>query len=128
MRYRDIIAEGKAISLAPRYRSDGEDMIVISNPSSSQITTLIERATREDGRWYLRGLAYRTSTVLVWDGWDATHDDVIHHLYPDLDGYDITTFEMDSSGLKLLRPSDYDVQIVPAYLRLLKAVGQEPHR
>lgn len=111
------LTEGRVIPIEWGYP---EPVKVFVNPSRQQARTLVDMIRRKRGKLYLRGLMIEDKKVMVWDGWDMTHDDVHQRLAPNIASHssDYSTFEIDDNGLTNLRPGDF----LPARSLFVQAV------
>lgn len=119
MLLREFLSEGRAISVPFRWGTSTIDIPVIENPSADQAGVLFRKTIRSPyvktaaystGGGYLRGLCYRGEKTYIWDGWNATHDDVQHCLFPDVPSHssDITLFEVNGLGeVNVTRQGDH---------------------
>lgn len=120
MQYRDLI-EGKVYQIDWGYP---QPVLVIRNPSPPQSRGLVERILRKRDEVYLRGLMIEDKVVLVWDGWEMSHDDVREELFPNVRSHssDLSLFEIGPDGYGLVQAGDYDPERSPFVQNAVTAV------
>ena len=94
-----ILIEGKVYQIGWGYP---QPVLVIRNPSPPQSRGLVERILRKRDEVYLRGLMIEDKVVLVWDGWEMSHDDVREELFPNVRSHssDLSLFEIGPDGAR----------------------------
>ena len=104
------LLEGKLVNLPFRWGTDTIDIPAIQNPTIAQVSVLFNKTKSQHGNGYIRGLMSRGTTLYIWDGWGATHDDAWSAIYPKIPSYssDITTFHIEDDRKSL------DGKIIPA--------------
>ena len=116
------VTEGKLYQIDWGYT---QPVLVIRNPSPPQARGLVARIRKKRDEVYLRGLMIEDKIVLIWDGWDMTHDDVREQLFPNVRSHssDLTLFEIDSDGdFGLVQAGDYDPERSPFVRNAMAAV------
>ena len=122
MRYQDI-TEGKVHDFTLRWGGDSEAIRLIENPTAPQVKYLLDQSSANGRRPYLRGISYENTKILLWDGFKATHDDVMHEIFPKGENHhsEYTYFEVSMKYVDVLKQGDYDLNQSKTYANIVRA-------
>ncbi len=122
--------EGKTYAMTLRWAGASEDIQIFENPTVEQVKTLIQRSqeSSEDlpspsRSIYLRGITFEDKRMLLWNGYKATHDDILHEFYPDARSHhsEFTYFVVTTKFIDVLKQGDYDLTKSRYYANIQKA-------
>lgn len=123
MRWFDLY-EGKVLPFDLRWGGDSETIMVYENPTKQQVLTAISKADRGLDGFYMRGLCIRNTRLMIWDGWKATHDDILHRFLPNVGNHDtdLMTFDFSHDGFREVKFGDYDIEKCKYYPNVIYGV------